>query len=108
MAQEAIDILTALKTVIVNSVCTKISLFTKKEGIALFIELAHLYESVFSDGRCGVCHYHIGELYLHAASYEARFGEGIDTAFANKSSYITKIPVSLKIQGSLFTPSVHQ
>ncbi len=76
-----IDILNALKTIVVNSVCTKISVFTKKEGIALLIELAHLYESVFSDGRCGVCHYHISELYLHAAAYEARFGKGTEKAF---------------------------
>ena len=44
------------------------------------IELAHLYETVFSDGRCGVGHYHICELYLHAALYEARFGEGAEKA----------------------------
>ncbi len=75
-----IDLLAALKTVIVNSVCTKVSVFTKKEGIALMIELAHLYETVFSDGRCGVGHYHICELYLHAALYEARIGEGAEKA----------------------------
>lgn len=99
--EAVIDILTALKTVIVNSVCTKISLFTKKEGIALLIELAHLYESVFSDGRCGVGHYHIGELYLHAATYEARFGEGIDTAFAyfEKGFHHIKIYKSILCQG---------
>lgn len=75
-----IEVLVALKTVIVNSVCTKVSVFTKKEGVALMIELAHLYEAVFSDGRCGVGHYHICELYLHAALYEARFGEGAEKA----------------------------
>ena len=75
-----IEVLIALKTIIVNSVCTKVSVFTKKEGVALMIELAHLYETVFSDGRCGVGHYHICELYLHAALYEARFGEGAEKA----------------------------
>lgn len=76
-----IDVLNALKTIAVNSVCTKISVFTKKEGIKLFTDLANLYESVFSDGRCGIGHYHIAELYLHAAVYEARFGEGNEKAF---------------------------
>ena len=76
-----IQVLIALKTVIVNSVCTKISIFTKKEGVALMIELAHLFEAVFSDDRCGVGHYHMCELYLHAALYEARFGEGANKAF---------------------------
>ena len=75
-----IEVLIALKTIIVNSVCTKVSVFTKKEGVALMIELAHLYETVFSDGRCGVGHYHICELYLHATIYEARFGEGTEKA----------------------------
>lgn len=65
--------LTALKTLVVNSVCTKVSVFTKKEGVTLLVKLAELFETVFSDGRCGVGHYHISELYLHAATYEARF-----------------------------------
>ena len=76
-----IDLLNALKTVVLHSVGTKISFFTKREGISLLIELAHLYEAVFSDGRCGVGHYHICELYLNAALYEARFGEGAEKAF---------------------------
>ena len=68
-----ISLLTELKNVLVQSVCTKVSLFTKAEGIKLFVDLAHLYESIFSDGRCGVAHSHIGELYLHASVLEARF-----------------------------------
>ena len=76
-----ISLLTELKNVLCNSVCTKISLFTKSEGVKLFIDLAHLYESIFSDGRCGVAHYHLSELYLHAAIYEAQFSKNIDQAF---------------------------
>lgn len=76
-----ISLLTELKNVIVNSVCTKISLFTTPVGAKLFIDLANLYEAVFSDGNCGVAHSHIRELYLHAAVYEARYGEGTDKAF---------------------------
>ncbi len=76
-----ISLLTELKNVLCDSVCTKISLFTKAEGIKLFVDLAHLYESIFSDGRCGVAHSHIGELYLHAAVFEARTNKNIDQAF---------------------------
>lgn len=96
-----IDILNALKTIVLNSVCTKISVFTKKEGIALLIELAHIYESVFSDGRCGVCHHHISELYLHAAMYEARFGEGTEKAFEyfKKGFEHNKIYESIRCKG---------
>ena len=49
-----ISLLNELKNVLANSVCTKISLFTTAEGIKLLMDLARLYESVFSDGRCGV------------------------------------------------------
>lgn len=67
-----ISLLNELKNVLANSVCTKISLFTTAEGIKLLMDLARLYESVFSDGRCGVAHSHIGMLYLHAAVFDAR------------------------------------
>ena len=76
-----ISLLTELKNVLCNSVCTKISLFTKAEGIKLFVDLAHLYESIFSDGRCGIAHSHLRELYLHAAVFEARFNKNSDQAF---------------------------
>ena len=53
----------------------------KAEGTKLFVDLAHLYESIFSDGRCGVAHSHLRELYLYAAVYEARFNKNTDQAF---------------------------
>ena len=67
-----ISLLNELNNVLANSVCTKISLFTTAEGIKLLMDLARLYESVFSDGRCGVAHSHIGRLYLYAAVFDAR------------------------------------
>lgn len=72
--------LTALKTVVLNSVCTKVSVFTKAEGVVLLVKLAELFETVFGDGRCGIGHYHISELYLNAATFEARFGQNFETA----------------------------
>ena len=75
-----ISLLTEFKNVLCNSICTKISLFTKAEGTKLFVDLAHLYESIFSDGRCGVAHSHLKELYLHAAVFEARFNKNTDQA----------------------------
>jgi len=76
-----ISFLTELKNVLCNSICTKIWLFTKAEGTKLFVDLAHLYESIFSDGRCGVAHSHLRELYLHAAVFEARLNKNSDQAF---------------------------
>ncbi|MBE6551333.1 MAG: helix-turn-helix transcriptional regulator [Ruminococcaceae bacterium] len=76
-----ISLLTELRNVICDSVCTKISPSAKSEGVKLFVVLAHLYESIFSDGRCGIAHYHLCELYMHAAVYEARFNKNTDQAF---------------------------
>lgn len=76
-----ISLLTELKNILCNSVCTKILLLTNVEGIKLIVDLAHLYESIFSDGRCGVAHSHLRDLYLHAAVFEARFGQNTDQAF---------------------------
>ncbi len=74
-----IALLIEMKNVITNSVLTKISLFTTAYGAKLFVDLAHLCESVFSDGNFGIAHFHVMELYFHAAICEARHG--------NKDSY---------------------
>ena len=67
-----ITLLTQLKDVMWCSVSTKVSLFTTPTGSELFISLAHLYESIFSDGRCGTAHLQIRDLYLSAAIRTAR------------------------------------
>lgn len=99
-----ISLLTEFKNVIVSAVCTKVSLFTAPVGVKLFIDLAHMCEAVFSDDRCGVGHYHIGELYLHAAVYEARYGEGIEKAL----EYFKKGFVHIKIYGSIRSSGQYQ
>lgn len=96
-----ITILHALKTVITNSVFTNISIFTKPIGTDLLIDIIHLYESVFSDGRCGAAHAHIQELYLHAAICEARFGEGTEKAleYFKKGFEHNRIYESIRCKG---------
>ncbi len=98
-----ISLLTELKNVIVNSVCTKISTFTTPVGVKLFIDLAHMYEAIFSDGRCGIAHSHIRELYLHAAVFEARFGN-TELAF----EYFKKGFEHYKIYNSIRCHGVYQ
>ncbi|MBE6680727.1 MAG: helix-turn-helix transcriptional regulator [Ruminococcaceae bacterium] len=95
-----ISLLTELKNVLCNSVCTKISLFTKTDGIKLLVDLAHVYETIFSDGKCGIAHLHIRELYLHAAVFEARFGN-TEHAFEyfKKGFEHNKIYNSIRYQG---------
>lgn len=67
-----ICLLTELKNVIVNSVCTNVTIFNSSVGTKLLVDLAHMYESIFSDGRFGIAHSHVSELYLHASICEAR------------------------------------
>lgn len=70
-----IALLTELKNVIRNSISNKISLLTTPVGVKLLVDLAHFYESVFSDGRCGIAHSHIRDIYFHAAHLESLFGD---------------------------------
>lgn len=69
-----------LKDTVISSVQSKVALFTDPIASKTMIDLAVLFESVFSDGRCGEAHRHIQELYFHAAMYEARNGE-VNQAF---------------------------
>lgn len=96
-----ITLLTELKNVICNSVCTKISLFTTSVGTKLFIDLANLYEAVFSDGRCGIAHSHLRELYLHAAVYESRLSKNNEKAleYFKKGFEHNKIYESIRCKG---------
>lgn len=68
-------LLIELKNTIVHSMQTKVSLFTTPVSVSLLLDLAYLFESIFSDSRCGIAHYHIGEIYLNASVYEARLGK---------------------------------
>ncbi|MBR6557990.1 MAG: helix-turn-helix transcriptional regulator [Clostridia bacterium] len=76
-----IELLTELKTVICYSVGTKVSLFTSPNGVKLYLDLAHLYESIFGEENCGYAHFHIRDLYLNAAVSTARHVKDPETAF---------------------------
>ena len=75
-----IALLTELHHVIESAISTKVSLFTSQAGGRLLVDLAHMYEAVFSDGNCGIAHIHIRDLYLLAAFRETRHGEGAEKA----------------------------
>ena len=76
-----IALLSELKNIIWYSVNTKISLFTSPVGTKIMIDLAKLYESVFSDGRCGIAHMQIRDLYISAASHSDQRGNSKEEAF---------------------------
>ena len=100
--EEIICLLTELKNVIVNSVCTNITMFTSPVGTKLLIDLAHMYESIFSDGRFGIAHSYVSELYLHASIYEAHNNkESTDKAFEyfKKGFEHNKVYESIRCKG---------
>lgn len=76
-----IALLSEMNRTIFYLVYTKLSVLTKHEGVALLLSLAALYESVFSDGNCGLLHSDIAKLYFRAAILEAKFGQNIEKAF---------------------------
>lgn len=96
--EAVIALLKELKNVIVDSVFNKVSLCRSAEGGKLLVDLAHMYESVFSDGNCGAAHFDIRELYLFAAINEARFdSKNIEQAF----EYFKKAFEHGKLYGSI-------
>ena len=52
----------------------------------MLLSVINLYETLFSDGRCGVCHWDLGHLYLTLARREAKSGNG----FAQAMNYFEK------------------
>lgn len=46
----------------------------------LLLSLVNLFETVFSDGRCGNQHGNIRYIYLHLADYEAKYGDDLQKA----------------------------
>ena len=48
-----IDLLSELKTIIMNSVMSKNSVQTTEYGRQVLLSLVNLYETIFGDGRCG-------------------------------------------------------
>lgn len=74
LGEALIELMTRLKVVMERSVATKMSLATTEGGIEKFTALIRLFEAVFDDGRCGIAHTHLRDLYLYCAIYKLRLG----------------------------------
>ena len=80
------ELLTAFDHALFDAISTRPVIFTSEHGTKLLSAMIQLYEAIFADGRFGKWHYHIGQLYLSLASYEAA-RNGTDP---NTSPYYTK------------------
>ncbi len=91
-----IALLRHLEEIVSFAVGQKISVFTSDAGVNLLTGLAHLFETVFSDGNFGYTHLNMRDLYLYSAIYEARFSqdtikakEYFDKAYGHLEQYIS-------------------
>ena len=75
-----ISLLVELKNVMLTSIQTKVSVFSSNKGVNLIVSFAKFLETIFSDGNCGIIHYHLCELYLYSAMYEAIYRKSYESA----------------------------
>lgn len=96
-----IALLTELKNLIIISITNNTSIVKNQNGEKLLLELARFYEAVFSDGRCGIAHTHLREIYIHAALIEARIDADSEKALElfRKAFEHNKIYESIRCSG---------
>lgn len=73
LGEAIIELMRQLRNVTENAVATKMSM-TKDKGIDIFMALIRLFEAIFDDGRCGIAHTHLRDLYMYCTIYEIRLG----------------------------------
>lgn len=75
LGEALIELMKQLRVVFERSVATKMSLARTQIGIEKFTALIRLFEAIFDDGRCGIAHTHLRDLYLYCALYNIRLGK---------------------------------
>lgn len=75
-------LLQELSGVISRAVLTAPSISSSAYGREVLLALVHLFEMVFSDGRCGKEHFELRYLYLTLAALEARHGNDLAKALS--------------------------
>ncbi len=72
-------LLSQLRFAIFESVALRPDVSNSEYGRQLLLSVINLYETVFTDGKCGKYHWDIGHSYLTLAHYAASNNEKIDT-----------------------------
>ncbi|MBR3779621.1 MAG: helix-turn-helix transcriptional regulator, partial [Clostridia bacterium] len=93
LGEAIISVMNELKNLIQTAVTTKKPLV--KEGISVqkMIALAEFYEKLFDDGRLGIAHTNVRDLYICCSIFEAKFGnlekamEYFDKGFNHHKTY---------------------
>ncbi len=82
MGEAIIDLLAELHAVTHAAVFRNTDVFSSEYGRQALESVANLYETIFSDGRCGVWHWNLATLYFDMAQSESNNGGDIDKAAA--------------------------
>ncbi len=94
LGEAIIALMNELKKHLETSVATKKSLLTSGVSVQKMLALAHFYEEIFDDGRFGVAHANMRDIYLSCSIFEAIFGDikkavqYFDIAFNHHTEYL--------------------
>lgn len=75
LGEAIISVMNELKKLVETSVTTKKSLVKEGVSVQKMIALAEFYEKMFDDGRFGIAHTNLRDLYVCSAILEARYGD---------------------------------
>lgn len=93
LGEAIISVLNELKKLIETSVATKKSLVRSGVSVQKLTALAEFYEKLFDDGRLGIAHTNVRDLYICCSIFEAKFGnlekamEYFDKGFNHHKTY---------------------
>lgn len=93
LGEAIISVMNELKKLIETSVTTKKSLVENGISVQKLLALAEFYEKLFDDGRFGIAHTNMRDLYICCSIFEAKFGdtkkavEYFDKGFEHHKTY---------------------
>lgn len=75
LGEAIISVMNELKKLIETAVTTKKSLAESGVSVRKMLALAEFYEKLFDDGRLGIAHTNVRDLYICCSIFEAKFGD---------------------------------
>jgi len=75
LGEAIISVMNELKKLIETVVTTKKSLAESGVSVRKMLALAEFYEKLFDDGRLGIAHTNVRDLYICCSIFEAKFGD---------------------------------
>lgn len=77
-AERVLILLCELRLAVSAALSSKVSLYNSNFRPKIVLALINIFETIFSDGRCGAYHQNIGSLYMHLADYESYTGKNFE------------------------------